>query len=42
MRKSQTEAELFGVCDRELLGHPDRVFAAEPYAGLFARPKCEA
>jgi tRNA-dihydrouridine synthase B len=41
MRKAQTEAELFGVCDRELLGHPDRVFAPEPYLGIFARPKCE-
>jgi tRNA-dihydrouridine synthase B len=34
--------ELFGVCDRELLRHPDRVFSSEPYLGLFARPKCEA
>jgi tRNA-dihydrouridine synthase B len=43
MRKAQTEAELFGVCDRELLGDAaDRVFAVEPYLGLFARPKCEA
>jgi tRNA-dihydrouridine synthase B len=41
MRKAQTEAELFGVCDRELLSYPG-VYAAEPYIGLFARPKCEA
>jgi tRNA-dihydrouridine synthase B len=43
MRKAQTEAELFGVCDRELLGDATgSVFAVEPYLGLFARPKCEA
>jgi tRNA-dihydrouridine synthase B len=42
MRKAQTESELFGICDRELLSHPDRVFAPEPYLGLFARPSCEA
>ncbi len=42
MRKAQTEAELFGVCDRDLLSHPDLVFAVEPYAGLFARPRAEA
>lgn len=41
MRKAQTEAELFGVCDRELLTHPDRVFADNPYPGLLARPGCE-
>ena len=42
MRRAQTEAELFGVCDRELLSQPDRAFAAEPYQGLLARPKAEA
>jgi tRNA-dihydrouridine synthase B len=42
MRKAQTEVELFGVCDRELLSYPDRAFSSEPYLGLFARPKCEA
>jgi tRNA-dihydrouridine synthase B len=41
MRRAQTEAELFGICDRELLGQSDRLFAIEPYAGLFARPKAE-
>ena len=41
MRKAQTEAELFGVCDRELLGRAGGIFAAEPYTGLFARPSCE-
>jgi tRNA-dihydrouridine synthase B len=42
MRKAQTEVEIFGVCDRELLSYPDRAFSSEPYLGLFARPKCEA
>jgi tRNA-dihydrouridine synthase B len=41
MRKAQTEAELFGVCDRELLDRAGSVFAAEPYTGLLARPSCE-
>ncbi len=42
MRRAQTEAELFGVCDRALLTEPDRPFADEPYGKLFARPKAEA
>jgi tRNA-dihydrouridine synthase B len=42
MRKAQTEAELFAICDRDLLSYPDRIFPAEPYAGLFARPRAEA
>ena len=42
MRLSRTEAELFQVCDRYLLGHPDSEFALEPYPGLLARPKSEA
>jgi tRNA-dihydrouridine synthase B len=41
MRKAQTENELFGVCDRDLLIHPNQVFPAEPYQGLLARPKSE-
>lgn len=41
MRRTQTEAELFGVCDRHLLTEPNRVFAPEPYAGVIARPNCE-
>ena len=41
MRQSQTETELFGVCDRYLLSDPDREFASEPYPGLVARPTCE-
>lgn len=42
MRKTQTEAELLGVCDRDLLSHPQEIFAAEPYSGLFARPQSES
>ena len=42
MRKAQTEIELFGICDRDLMTHPDRPFSSEPYAGLFARPRAEA
>ncbi|AFY96353.1 tRNA dihydrouridine synthase [Chamaesiphon minutus] len=42
MRKAQTEAELFGVCDRELLDRAGGIFAPEPYVGLIARPSCEA
>ena len=41
MRKAQTEAELFGVCDRSMLDR-DEIFAAEPYVGIFARPNCES
>ena len=41
MRRAQTEAELFGVCDLYLLDRSG-VFSAEPYPGIFARPKCEA
>lgn len=41
MRHAHTEAELFGICDRYLLGNPDQTFAAEPYPGVVARPSCE-
>jgi len=41
MRLTQTEAELFGVCDRYLLSEPNQEFALEPYPGLVARPSCE-
>lgn len=41
MRRAQTEVELFGVCDRYLLSHPNHLFAVEPYPGLIARPSCE-
>jgi tRNA-dihydrouridine synthase B len=41
MRRAQTEAELLGICDRELLSNPIAPFAIEPYSGLFARPQSE-
>ncbi len=41
MRLAQTEAELFGVCDRYLLSEPNQEFALEPYPGIVARPSCE-
>jgi tRNA-dihydrouridine synthase B len=42
MRRAQTEAELFSVCDRHLLAEPDRPYALEPFPGVVARPNCEA
>jgi tRNA-dihydrouridine synthase len=41
MRQARTEAELWGVCDRYLLGDSEAKFALEPYPGLVARPSCE-
>ncbi len=41
MRRVQSEAELFAVCDRHLLAEPAAVFADEPYPGVIARPNCE-
>ncbi|MGH7944405.1 MAG: tRNA dihydrouridine synthase [Opitutaceae bacterium] len=41
MRRAQTEAELFAICDRHLLTDPGREFSPEPYAGVIARPNCE-
>ncbi|WP_414660404.1 tRNA dihydrouridine synthase [Horticoccus sp. 23ND18S-11] len=41
MRRTETEAELFAVCDRHLMAEPDREFVPEPYAGVIARPNCE-
>ena len=41
MRRTESEAELFGVCDRHLLAEPAREFSAEPYPGVVARPNCE-
>jgi tRNA-dihydrouridine synthase B len=41
MRRAQTEEELLGVCDRDLLSNPQAPFAIEPYSGLFARPQSE-
>lgn len=41
MRRTESEAELFRVCDQHLMAEPDRQFADEPYAGVIARPNCE-
>jgi tRNA-dihydrouridine synthase B len=41
MRRAETEAELFAICDRHLLTEPKREFAPEPYPGVIARPNCE-
>jgi tRNA-dihydrouridine synthase B len=41
MRRTQTEQELFAVCDRHLLADAGREFSPEPYAGVVARPNCE-
>lgn len=41
MRRTETELELFTVCDRHLLAEPAREFSPEPYPGVIARPNCE-
>eukprot|EP01012_Entosiphon_sulcatum_P057829 TRINITY_DN81697_c0_g1_i1.p2 TRINITY_DN81697_c0_g1~~TRINITY_DN81697_c0_g1_i1.p2 ORF type:complete len:341 (+),score=33.15 TRINITY_DN81697_c0_g1_i1:895-1917(+) len=41
MRRTESESELFAVCDRHLLDDPSREFASEPYPGVIARPNCE-
>jgi tRNA-dihydrouridine synthase len=41
MRRTETEAQLFAVCDRHLLIEPAKIFADEPYPGVIARPNCE-
>ena len=41
MRRTESERDLFAVCDRHLLADPNRVFAAEPFPGVVARPNCE-
>jgi tRNA-dihydrouridine synthase B len=41
MRRAESEAELFGICDRHLLGVPGAEFSTEPYPGVIARPNCE-
>jgi tRNA-dihydrouridine synthase B len=41
MRRTETETELFAVCDQHLLAAPTREFSPEPYAGVIARPNCE-
>lgn len=41
MRRAQSEAELFRICDAHLLAEPAKEFAPEPYPGVIARPNCE-
>ncbi len=41
MRRAETEAGLFSVCDEHLLAEPTREFSPEPYPGVIARPNCE-
>lgn len=41
MRRSESERELFAVCDRHLLTNADRPFSLEPHPGVIARPNCE-
>jgi tRNA-dihydrouridine synthase len=41
MRRTQTAAELFAVCDEHLLRGSQDYLADEPYAGVIARPNCE-
>jgi tRNA-dihydrouridine synthase B len=41
MRRTETEGELFTVCDRHLLAERSGEFSPEPYAGVIARPNCE-
>lgn len=41
MRRTETAAQLFAVCDQHLLAEPGREFASEPYPGVIARPNCE-
>jgi tRNA-dihydrouridine synthase len=41
MRRTETERDLFAVCDRHLLADASRQFSLEPYPGVVARPNCE-
>ncbi|MGC4072959.1 MAG: tRNA-dihydrouridine synthase family protein [Nibricoccus sp.] len=41
MRRTETPADLFSVCDRHLLAEPSKEFPPEPYPGVIARPNCE-
>ncbi|MBL9202185.1 MAG: tRNA-dihydrouridine synthase family protein [Opitutaceae bacterium] len=43
MRRVESEAELFLICDRHLIAGEagSREFAPEPYPGVIARPNCE-
>ena len=41
MRRTETEAELFAVCDQHLLSDGAAEFSLEPHPGVIARPNCE-
>jgi tRNA-dihydrouridine synthase len=41
MRRTESEAQLFAVCDQHLLREPKKLFSHEPYPGVIARPNCE-
>jgi tRNA-dihydrouridine synthase B len=41
MRRAESEAALFGICDRHLLRSAGGEFSPEPYPGVIARPNCE-
>jgi tRNA-dihydrouridine synthase B len=41
MRRAESEASLFEICDRHLLGPGAGDFSVEPYPGVIARPNCE-
>jgi tRNA-dihydrouridine synthase len=41
MRRTQSKAELFAVCQTHLWDKRDEVFQDEPYHGVIARPNCE-
>jgi tRNA-dihydrouridine synthase B len=41
MRRAESEASLFGICDRHLLDRAEEEFSPEPFPGVIARPNCE-
>ena len=41
MRRTESERDLFMVCDQHLLADSTRTFSPEPYPGVIARPNCE-
>ncbi len=41
MRRTESEKDLFEVCDRHLGARADETFSTEPYPGVIARPNCE-
>lgn len=41
MRRTESESELFAVCEQHLLRRGTEEFSLEPYVGVIARPNCE-